>query len=311
MILECNQCRTRYLVPDSAIGADGRTVRCASCKHSWFQAPVAALDLTTRACGERRSGHPGAEARGGSTQAARADDASITAAAAAAAAGPSPDYDPFATQPPFKPRRNPARRWTAAAFVAGFSMLLGTGAILYSGAPGLAAQLGLGLGGEVDTPLLFTDKNVELKPQTNGSELFIISGKVANPTADKQHVPDIRIELKDEQDRLVYSWRVTPQVRELGPKQTIEFNSAQLDPPRSARIGEADLRYRNRRLTCHSRAPCRHAATTMPLPDARTRPWAPHPAKWTSASPAPPVTKKKAITELNPATTWSPSERSA
>jgi predicted Zn finger-like uncharacterized protein len=235
MILECNQCRTRYLVPDSAIGADGRTVRCASCKHSWFQAPVAALDLTTRAA---VSDGPVTQAPKREAEAPRPrvfDDASITAAAAAAAAGPSPDYDPFATQPPFKPRRNPARRWTAAAFVAGFSMLLGTGAILYSGAPGLAAQLGLGLGGEVDTPLLFTDKNVELKPQTNGSELFIISGKVANPTADKQHVPDIRIELKDEQDRLVYSWRVTPQVRELGPKQTIEFNSAQLDPPRSAR----------------------------------------------------------------------------
>ncbi|NYT41717.1 zinc-ribbon domain-containing protein [Sphingomonas sp. R-74633] len=234
MILECSQCRTRYLVPDSAIGADGRTVRCASCKHSWFQAPVAALDLTTRAS---VSDGPVTAPHRREAEAPRPrvfDDASITAAAAAGA-GPSPDYDPFATQPPFKPRRNPARRWTAAAFVAGFSMLLGTGAILYSGAPGLAAQLGLGLGAEVDTPLLFTDKNVELKPQTNGSELFIISGKVANPTADKQHVPDIRIELKDEQDRLVYSWRVTPQVRELGPKQTIEFNSAQLDPPRSAR----------------------------------------------------------------------------
>ncbi|MDG2533715.1 zinc-ribbon domain-containing protein [Sphingomonas sp. HITSZ_GF] len=233
MILECSQCRTRYLVPDSAIGADGRTVRCASCKHSWFQAPVAALDLTTRAAvsdgpvtdAPKREEAPKREAP------RVFDDASISATVA----GPAPDYDPFATQPPFKPRRNPARRWTAAAFVAGFSMLLGTGAILYSGAPGLAAQLGLGLGGEVETPLVFTDKNVELKSQTNGSELFIISGKVANPTADKQHVPDIRIELKDEQNRLVYSWRVTPQARELGPKQTIDFNSAQLDPPRSAR----------------------------------------------------------------------------
>ncbi len=45
MIIACPACDTRYAVPDTAIGDEGRTVRCAKCKHSWYEEPKA-LDLT-------------------------------------------------------------------------------------------------------------------------------------------------------------------------------------------------------------------------------------------------------------------------
>jgi predicted Zn finger-like uncharacterized protein len=234
MILECSQCRTRYLVPDSAIGAEGRTVRCASCKHSWFQAPVV-LDLATRA--SPSDGKPAPREAKPVPSYPAAEPAPKVYREDASVAAPAPGYDPFAAEPPFKPRRNPAKRWTAAAVVAGLSMLLGTGAILYTGAPGIAAQLGLGIG-DPETPLRFADKTVERRTPPGGGELFAVSGKVVNPTGDKQHVPDIRLELKDAQGKLLDGWRVTPEVRTLEGKASIDFNSAKLNVPAEARIVE-------------------------------------------------------------------------
>ena len=40
MILTCPSCGTHYFADDSTIGESGRTVKCASCAHSWFVQPA-------------------------------------------------------------------------------------------------------------------------------------------------------------------------------------------------------------------------------------------------------------------------------
>ncbi|MFT5775721.1 DUF3426 domain-containing protein [Hyphomonas sp.] len=39
MILTCPSCETQYFADDSTIGESGRTVKCATCGHSWFVRP--------------------------------------------------------------------------------------------------------------------------------------------------------------------------------------------------------------------------------------------------------------------------------
>ena len=41
MILTCPECETQYFADDSTIGESGRTVKCATCGHSWFVGPAA------------------------------------------------------------------------------------------------------------------------------------------------------------------------------------------------------------------------------------------------------------------------------
>ncbi|TPG15585.1 MJ0042-type zinc finger domain-containing protein [Sphingomonas oligophenolica] len=238
MILECPECRTRYLVADRAIGAEGRTVRCASCRHSWYQEPAAPAPLPPLA--------PAPIAPGPTIAPPPADAFADTAPVADSVPPPPPvyadpiveepagDYDAFANRPPFRARRNPARRWTLIAILAGLMMLAVTGAILWLGTPGLFARVGIPIGA-AESPLRLKDKPIERRELENGSELFAVSGQVVNPSADRQRVPDILAELRDAQGRLVFSWTITPPQRTLAPGGSIDFNSAKLDVPANSK----------------------------------------------------------------------------
>ena len=48
MILTCNSCEKKFVVPDSAIGASGRLVQCSSCGNKWKQFPIKSNEEKSR-----------------------------------------------------------------------------------------------------------------------------------------------------------------------------------------------------------------------------------------------------------------------
>jgi predicted Zn finger-like uncharacterized protein len=277
MIIACPACATRYVVPDSAIGVEGRTVRCAKCRHSWFQegpevdpapAPLMASPNVEPAPAATPLRSPAPQP----AQQLAANEAQAPAEELA----PEPDPEPvseaetvedvfsaapalnsqvdtsssplvyddvhstFEHAPPFRRRRNWNRIWTVAGVVFAILALFASAGLAGLGLPDWLKMTTARTFAprQPDLVIDFPANRQDRRTLPNGAEFFGASGKITNVGKTAQYVPSILIVLRDARDRIVYSWEVVPPKRELAPGEAMTINEAVTDVPKSAVVAE-------------------------------------------------------------------------
>ena len=123
--------------------------------------------------------------------------------------------------------------WTIIAIVAGLLMVAAVVALQVFGLPDFVQRIWLPV---QNSSALTINGTTERTRLASGQDLLILHGEITNTGDETQRVPQIRAELRDSQNNVVHSWSIAPPVRDLGPRQTRSFDSAERDVPAGGRL---------------------------------------------------------------------------
>jgi predicted Zn finger-like uncharacterized protein len=205
MIVTCPSCSSRYIVDPKALGPTGRMVRCASCKHTWMQAPATDMPMPVDV-------------------------------------EPAPDsvrpIPPGSNLPAFtQPRRRAGQAigWLAFLLV----LLAGGGGLIELREPIVgfwppAAKLYDVVGLPVDAPGAGLTVSATSTLSGDGPPMLVVEGVVRNVSGKPREVPRIKAVARSAAHQDLKNWTFTPGVLVLLPGETANFRAELSDPPRGA-----------------------------------------------------------------------------
>ncbi|MCC6949560.1 MAG: zinc-ribbon domain-containing protein [Bradyrhizobiaceae bacterium] len=262
MQLACPACHTAFRIDARSLGAEGRTVRCARCRTTWFARPDDLLPAPEMAAAETEAAAETVADSAPSVplpQVVSWDDTVMVEVkdspplAPAAADRPAAEGAPSATVHHWtvSQRRAAHKQATVQARLLAVAVILG--AIVFAGITSRANIVRMvpdlaGLYAAIGLPVNL--RGVEFKDVKTAHEMhdgipvLIIEGEIVNIARQTVEVPRLRLAVMGANGQEVYSWTTLLPHSILPAGETLPFRSRLASPPAEGK--EVVVRFLNR-----------------------------------------------------------------
>ena len=245
MLIVCPACASEYQIALDRVGAEGRSVRCAACRETWFISPdevSAALEAEMSAAMMAASGtDPDAAESRASAQA----DLDAWEAALSAEPEPVPSVEEPRPRPRTKPKpiKAKGRRFPLASPGAalGLALVAGLG-LAVLGRTGVVRAMPQSAGLYARAGLPVNLRGLDLRdvvafqvPGEGAQGQLVVEGDLVGVAAAGAEVPPIEVEVRDGRDQPLYRWQIAPPRPALEKGETARFRASLSAPPAQGR----------------------------------------------------------------------------